>query len=81
MSRPQGSNKLTVSLKCAKAGLLWMKGWPISWISKELKVTPRMVHYYLFKWSNEGHEILDFLKLHNQMRDELEEVLTNTKPM
>lgn len=78
MSRPRGSNKFTVALKCAKAGMYWMKGYPRDWIAKELKVTPRMVSYYLIRWSQEGKELLNFLKMNKEIIDQLEAIMKDT---
>jgi len=70
MSRPTGSNKFNVYLKCARAGMMWMKGHSLKYIGKELGVSTRMVSYYLNTWSMKGNEIIEYLRSQKNNIDE-----------
>jgi hypothetical protein len=50
MSRPKGSNQIQFARKVVKTWLLYSQGYSVERIAYDLKVSQRMIYYYLKAW-------------------------------
>ena len=50
MSRPKGSNQIRFAKRVVKSWLMYSQGYTVERIAHDLKVSERMVYYYLKAW-------------------------------
>lgn len=50
MSRPKGSNQIRFAKRVVKTWLMYSKGYSVERIAYDLKVSERMIYYYLKAW-------------------------------